>query len=133
MSRGLPNTKNESHVKRDVKKLLDKYGWFWWMTPANGFGRSGISDFCAIKSGMFLAVETKANGGKVTAMQQGYLESVRSCDHFAFVVRETSIKAFETFLKHLDLSIEITAKGETPGAEIGGPMLDAIKVLSVNQ
>jgi hypothetical protein len=125
----LPNTQNESHVKARVKKLLSKHQWFWWMTPANGFGRSGISDFCAIKQGMFLAIETKYGSNDPSAMQTAYLDSVRACDHFAFVVRDTTLDAFEMFLVYLDKSIEFSARQEIPPAEIGGPLLDAIKRL----
>ena len=50
---------SESDVKKYVKKILDDHGWKWWMPPANGFGQAGISDFNALRSGVFLAVETK--------------------------------------------------------------------------
>ena len=31
----------EGDIKADVKKVLDEFGWFWWMPPANSFGKSG--------------------------------------------------------------------------------------------
>ena len=122
--------KNESHVTKGVKKILDAHHWFWWMTPANGYGASGIADFCAVKQGMFLAIETKANRNDPTPMQRAYLDSIRTCDHFAFVVRDTNLDAFEQFVVMLDKSIEYSAQGQIPPAEIGGPMLDAIKRLT---
>ena len=124
-----PQTKNESYVKAAVKKLLDKHGWFWWMPPANGFGQSGISDIHAVKAGMFMAVETKFGKRDPTAMQQGFLDSVRSANHFGFVVRDTTIEAFGEFLTYLDKSIEVAAQGLVPDADIGGPLLDAINTL----
>lgn len=124
-----PSFKNESHVKKDVKKLLDKHNWFWWMTPANGYGKSGVADFCAAKQGMFMVIETKANRNDPTPMQVGFLNSLRAADHFAFVVRETTMDAFGQFLDLLDKSIAYSAKGEVPPVHIGGPMLDAIQAM----
>ena len=62
----------EKDVKAEVKKLLNAHDWFWWMPPANGFGKAGISDFNALKKGVFLAVETKFGSKKPTP--EGYLQ-----------------------------------------------------------
>ena len=126
-----PTNENETKtVKAPVKKLLTAHGYFWWMPPANGFGQTGISDIHAVKSGMFLAIETKYGKRDPTPMQKGFLDSVRAADHFGFVVRDTTLDAFAAFLKYLDKSIEVTAQGLVPDAEIGGPLLDAIKALT---
>ena len=117
-------------VKAPVKKLLTKYGWFWWMPASNQFGRSGVADILAIKSGMFLAIETKYGRNDPTPMQIGFLNSVRAEDHFAFVVRETTVLALGRFLDNLNQSVEFAAKGQIAPAEIGGAMLDAIKAMT---
>jgi Holliday junction resolvase hjc len=122
-----PQTKNESHVKAATKKLLDKHGWFWWMPPASQYGRSGLSDIMAVKTGMFMAIETKFGSNNPTPLQLGYLESIRAHDHFAFVVRETSLDALGRFLDYLDQSIAIAARGSVPSPEVGGPMLEALR------
>jgi hypothetical protein len=128
-----PQTQNEGHVKRAVKKLLTKHDYFWWMPPANGFGQSGISDIHAVKRGMFMAIETKFGRRDPTPMQLAFLNSMRAADHFAFVVRDTTLDAFEAFLVYLDKSIEIAGRNEVPPAEVGGPMLDAIKRMADTQ
>lgn len=117
-------------VKGPVKKLLNKYGWFWWMPAASQFGRSGVSDFLAIKKGMFLAVETKYGKNDPTPMQIAFLNSVRAEDHLAFVVRESTLLAFGQFLNYLDQSIEYAGRQEVAPANIGGAMLDAIKAMT---
>lgn len=127
----LPDTGNEAKsVKAPVKRLLTKHGWFWWSPPANQFGGSGISDIHAIRRGMFMVVETKYKDNDPTPLQMAFINSVRAEDHFGFVVRETTTQAFSIFLANLNLSMEYSAKGIMPPQEVGGPLLDAIKLMS---
>lgn len=51
---------SESKVKDEVKKLLKQYGAYYFMPPANGFGRSGIPDIVACYRGQFVSIECKA-------------------------------------------------------------------------
>lgn len=125
-----PKTGNEAKsVKTPVKKLLTKYGWFWFSPPANQFGISGVADILAVKSGMFMAIETKYGKNDPTEIQLAFLNSIREQDHFAFVVRDSTILQFGQFLTYLNLSVEIASKGGTPDSSVGGPLLDAIKGL----
>ena len=66
--------KKEEDVKKVVKTILKGTPKCWWfMPPANGFGRSGIPDFVGHVNGHFFAVETKF--GKGTLQR---IKSVRS-------------------------------------------------------
>src|SRR6056297_353525 len=78
----------EKDVKAEVKKLLTKHGWFWWMPPGNGFGKGGVADFNALHHGVFLAIETKFGSKRPTPAQIGYLESIHAENGFGFVVNE---------------------------------------------
>ena len=89
---------NEAGVKREVKKLLVKYGWFVWMPPANGYGKAGISDFHALKDGKFLAIETKYGDNTPTPMQAKFLQTISRNGGRALVLYETDLKMFEKFL-----------------------------------
>ncbi len=120
---------NEGMVKKAVKKLLDRHEWFWWMTPANGFGKSGISDFCAIKHGVFIAIETKYGTNKPTPMQKAYLGSVMAQKGFAFVVSDRNIDALEKWLVAFDSSVQSVAENKQVSHEDGAGMLDAINAL----
>lgn len=120
----------EKDVKAEVKKLLDQHGWFWWMPPANGFGKAGIADFNAIKKGVFLAVETKFGPRKPTNMQVGYLNSVIAEDGFGFVVNETTLNSFGIWLAAFDRATTAVSQGEKPNDEDGAAMLDAIHTLT---
>lgn len=120
---------NEADVKRQVKKLLDKHKWFWWMPPANGFGRTGISDFNALRAGVFLAVETKFGKNKPTPMQIGFLESVQTETGMAFVVNEQNLGALEAWLTHFDNAMTAQAEQRDVDPADGAAMLDAMREL----
>lgn len=121
---------NEADVKRRVKKLLDQHKWFWWMPPANGFGRTGISDFNALRGGVFIAVETKFGKNKPTPMQVGFLESIQSESGIAFIVNDQNIFAFELWLSHFDNAVKAQAEQRDVDPADGAAMLDAMRALS---
>lgn len=121
---------SEKDVKKRVKQLLDQHNWFWWMTPANGFGKSGVSDFSAIRGGVFLAVETKFGSNKPTALQVGYLNSITAESGFGFVVSDRTIGAFEEWLVCFDRATAAVAGEAKPTNEDGAAMLDAMRTLT---
>lgn len=122
--------RSEKDVKRKVKALLDKWDWFWWSPPANAYGKSGISDFHAIKYGCFIAIETKFGYNKPTPMQIGFLNSIRACKGTAFVVSEKNIDWLEAYLESFQISTEAASRGEPMLPEHGARMLNALAELS---
>jgi hypothetical protein len=113
-----------------VKALLSKYEWFWFMPPANGYGKSGISDFIAVRHGSFLAIETKFGSNKPTAMQIGFLNSIRANDGFAFVVNDKNLDWLEAFLESFEVSTQCVSKQMEVPPEHGARMLNALAELS---
>lgn len=120
---------SEKDVKKRVKQLLDQHKWFWWMIPANGYGRSGASDFHALKNGVFLAIETKFGSNKPTAMQRGFLESINAESAFGFVVSDANIDWLEAFLDDFGKETDLVAGQEKMSNEGGARLLDAIRAL----
>jgi len=120
----------EKDVKAEVKKLLERHQWFWWMPPANGFGQTGISDFNALRGGVFLAIETKFGGRKPSPMQKGYMGSVIAESGFAFVVDETTLPWLDMWLGAFDRAAEAASRNERPSSEDGATMLNAIKAMT---
>jgi hypothetical protein len=113
--------KNEKDVKAKVKKLLDKHSWFWWMPPANGYGKVGIS--------VFLAIETKFGSNKPTAHQRAFLESVNAEHAFAFVVSDSNIEWFEAFLEDFGKETDLVAAEKKMSNDGGARLVDAIRAL----
>lgn len=120
---------NEADVKKQVKKLLTKHNYFWWMPPANGFGRTGIADFNALRGGVFLAVETKFGKHKPTPMQVGFLDSVRSEDGMAFVVSDQNIEHFAVWLDAFDKAVLAQSEQREVDPLDGAAMIDAMRAL----
>lgn len=118
--------KSEKDVKKQVKQLLTKHEYFWWMPPANGFGVAGIADIQALRAGVFVAIETKFNGNKPTPSQRAFLQSILAQDAFAFVVDEKNIEWFQAWLEAFDRSMKV----QKPSEEDGALMLNAIKAMT---
>ena len=92
----------EADVKAEVKKLLSQYGWFWWMPPANGFGKAGVSDFNALKEGHFMGLETKFKRNTPTPAQVKYLRQVHDNGGIGIVVNEKTLENLEWLLLVFD-------------------------------
>lgn len=88
----------EKDVKAEVKKLLNKHGWFWWCPPGNGYGKAGVADFNAVHNGVFLAIETKFGSKKPTPAQSAFLESIHAEHGFGFVVNEKLLGELDVWL-----------------------------------
>lgn len=121
---------SEKDVKQAVKHILTADDWFWWMPAANGMGTTGISDFCALKNGVFLAVETKFKGNTPSAMQRAFLNSVRSQEGFAFLVNENNVASLQSWIASFNRATIAASKNEKPTTEDGAAMLNAIAAMS---
>ena len=120
---------NEADVKAEVRKTFTKHDWFWWMPPANGFGKSNV-DFNAIRGGVFIAVETKFGKNKCTPLQLGFLSSITKEDGYGFVVTEKNLDQFRAFMDTFDRSAKAMMAGEKISPDDGATMLEAIRVLT---
>lgn len=83
----------EGAVKLKVKKYLVSKGVYYFMPVSNGMGRHGIPDIICCVNGQFLAIETKAGKGKVTALQQREMECISAAGGHPIVVNDNE----ETF------------------------------------
>jgi hypothetical protein len=84
--------KNEGDVKKIVKAVLKDTDKCWWfMPPANGFGRAGIPDFVGWVNGRPFAVETKFGKGVTTANQNREITNAEYAGGEVWIVRETNV------------------------------------------
>lgn len=91
----------EKKVKDKVKAILDAHNVYYFMPATHGYGRSGVPDIVGCVNGWFIAIECKANGGKVTALQARELEAIRRADGVATVVDETNYDMLPDLLRRL--------------------------------
>jgi hypothetical protein len=97
--------RNEADVKENVRRVFalmqtmypNKLWYF--MPPANGYGRSGIPDFVGTLRdsagvGRSFAIETKFGSNTPTAHQLNEIEGMTQAGARVWIVRETSFSAF---------------------------------------
>ena len=94
----------EKVVKDKVASILKDEGVYYFMPPANGFGRSGIPDIVACVNGLFLAIECKAGTNKPTALQVREIETIRRNNGVAVVVNEENWDMVRELIRKLKAS-----------------------------
>jgi Holliday junction resolvase len=89
----------EAKVKARVKKVLDKYGVYYFLPATGGYGRAGVPDIIACFNGQFIAIETKAGKGQLTELQKRELRLIEENGGHAFVINETSLDHLEKYFE----------------------------------
>jgi len=84
----------EGRVKKKLRDILDDNNMYYFMPATGGYGRSGVPDIVGCVSGKFFAIECKAPGGRVTALQQREIENIIASGGVAFIY-DGSISADE--------------------------------------
>ena len=100
----------EGRLKDRVKLYLKQLGAYYHMSVPVGYGRPAVDFVCCIPQhhnggivGRFVAIETKAKGGKPTANQKRVLEEVNAAGGVGFYC-----DSFESFL------LTMAMRGLTP-------------------
>lgn len=97
----------EGKVKDEVRKIFqsinDKWpGMLWYCMPMGQlYGKRGVPDFLVCVNGKFLAIETKAEGGKLTAMQKLELRKVAEAGGYNLVVFPAALELLSRMLHEL--------------------------------
>lgn len=78
----------EKVVKDKVVSVLKSEDVYYFFPATHGYGRSGVPDIIACVNGHFFAIECKAGGGKLTALQTREIEHIRRCGGVAVVANE---------------------------------------------
>lgn len=93
--------KDEGDVKKAIKALLKKYGWWYYMPNAGAFGTSGIPDFVCLRNGVLLAIEAKFGYNKPSDLQETRMEEIREHGGFAIWINESRLDRLEIVLRDL--------------------------------
>lgn len=75
----------EGKVKALVKRALKTHGVYWHCPVQNGMGAPSLDFICCVE-GQYVAIETKAPGGKMTPRQQKTAEAICLSGGRVFVV-----------------------------------------------
>ena len=89
----------EKKVKDKIAKTLKELDAWFFMPPANGYGRAGIPDFIGIISGHPIAIEAKAGKNQPTALQLREIERIRTAGGTALIVNEENVEDLKAILE----------------------------------
>jgi len=121
----------EEDVKKGIKRVLDKHNMFWFMPPGNGYGKKGVSDFIAIKAGVFFAIEAKKSPKeKPTPLQRAFLTSISAEDGYGFVVDTEKLPFFEEFMDIFWEMAGMAQRKEPESAEKAARLIDLLRYMS---
>ena len=88
----------EALVKAKIAKTLQELECWYFMPPANGYGRAGIPDFIGCMNGLLIAIEAKAGKNKPTALQLREIDRIKAAGGYAIVVNEENVDDLKTLL-----------------------------------
>ena len=91
----------EKKVKDKIVTVLKDEGVYYFFPATHGYGRSGVPDIIACVNGHFLAIECKAGGGKLTALQVREIETIRRCGGVAVVANEENWDMVRALVREL--------------------------------
>ena len=88
----------EAKVKQQIKQILKELNLWYFMPPANGYGRSGIPDFIGCLKGRLIAIEAKAGKGKTTALQDREIQKIKDAGGFVLIVNESNLPTLKDLI-----------------------------------
>lgn len=91
----------EKVVKDKVVAVLKDEGVYYFFPATHGYGRSGVPDIIACVNGHFLAIECKAGGGKLTALQVREIKHILACNGEAVVANEHNLDLIHNLVRKL--------------------------------
>lgn len=78
------NNMLEKVIIKKLTKYLREEGWLCWKTHGSPYTPVGIPDLCALKDGIFIAIELKIPKKKPTPVQLAWIADINDHGHYAF-------------------------------------------------
>lgn len=78
----------ENEIKAGIRKTLKFHGWFVQSNPQGMGCVKGRPDLEALKRGICIWIEAKAPNGRLSEMQQKYIQQLREAGAVVFVVND---------------------------------------------
>jgi len=91
----------EAKVKKQVKRILDIVGCYYFFPQTGGYGSSGVPDIVVCHKGKFIGIECKAGDNKLTELQKHNINLINNNKGLAIVVNESNIEELITLMKGL--------------------------------
>lgn len=90
----------EGKVKAAINRVLSRYHTYTFMPVPGGFGASSL-DYIICYHGLFVAIEAKKPGGKMTNRQKMIAGKIRAAGGRVFLIEgENGLAELKEFLEH---------------------------------
>ena len=90
--------KREADVKKEVKRILESLGAWYFCPVPTGYGVQGIPDFIVCHYGLFIAIETKYGKNKCSKWQTIRLDEIAAHKGLALVINEENVEGLAPML-----------------------------------
>lgn len=78
----------EKDIQRKILQWLNaQEGCYFFKVAQGAYSTKGVSDLVGVVNGMFVALEVKTPKGRVTPLQQNFIDRVKSEGGHAYVIR----------------------------------------------
>jgi len=77
----------EKAIMQQIKYALSVYGWFVFRVPPSVYGQKGLCDLIAIKNGMVVFIEVKAENGRQSDEQKVFEAKINSAGGIYILAR----------------------------------------------
>ena len=78
-------TQSEKRIENQIKKWLEKQGYWFMKVHGSMYQKSGVPDIVACVNGTFVGIEVKRPGGIIAPLQTYNIEQIRKNGGVAFV------------------------------------------------
>lgn len=92
----------EKTFENKVKKYLKEKNIWHVKYFANTFTKVGVPDILACVNGKFLAIELKAEKGKVSELQEYNIDKIKESGGIAIVLRPSKFEEFKKLIEVLE-------------------------------
>lgn len=91
----------ETDVKKEIKKLCQRYGCYYRPTVQTGYTPKGIPDGNACCRGWYLGIEAKYGNNGLSQHQSDDLKELAAAGGIALVINEKSLPVLEQVLMNI--------------------------------
>lgn len=91
----------EKNFENKIKRYLDSKGVWYVKYFSNGFTRRGVPDLLCCVNGVFLAIEVKAEGGKMSEFQEREIYKINNAGGIAGVLYPHEFEQFKELIEKL--------------------------------
>lgn len=75
----------EKTIENQIKRYLDRLSVWYMKVHGSMYQKAGVPDIIACVDGVFVGIEIKRPGGKVSALQQFQIDEINRNGGYAFV------------------------------------------------